>query len=613
MNTNRQAQWTLVKENRAMYFSAVLATLLTVVLNYLTPLVFSETIDVLLSDGQSNLPLWILSPLKQWGDRTFYRENLWIVAIFVVLLSVLSGLFSYYKERNTAIAGENIAKTLRERLYRRLSYLSFGYHVKAETGDLIQRCTSDVETVRRFLSTQVMEAVRAVLMAVIAFAILFPRSTTLALWSMALLPFMLIYSAIFMKKTTEFFTKSDESEGKMSNVLQENLTGVRVVRAFGMEQREVEKFDEVSSDFREKTGRLLKLLSTYWSSMDGLTMLQIMITLISSVVMVIRGEISMGTLVVFTSYISMLIYPLRQLGRVLSDASKCGVALNRIHAVLKEETEPADGKQRPPLDGDIVFEHVSFRYESDENWVLRDLCMTIPGGMTVAFLGNTGSGKSTIVHLLQRLFEPTEGRITIGGVDLKDIDRWYLRAHVGLMLQEPFLYARNIYDNLSIAAPQARREQVMEMSRTAHADGFIRGFEKGYDTLIGERGVTLSGGQRQRVAIARTLLKENSVLIFDDSLSAVDVQTDRAIRRELMEKRKGVTTIIISHRISTLCEAERIYVLENGKLCDEGTHQELTHRDGLYHEICLIQSELESDLDKSRKAAAKEESECSKK
>lgn len=608
MKKKQNAQLALVRENWVMYLGAAFCTLMTVALGYAVPLVFSETVDVLLSNGQSALPLWLREPLSALGGRVFFRERLWLVALMVVVLNVLSGVFSYFKERNTAMAGENIARTLRERLYRRMSYLPFGYHVKAETGDLVQRCTSDVDTVRRYLSTQVMEAVRAILMAVIAFAILFGRDAGAALWSMLLLPLMLAASLVFLRKITDSFRKSDESEGKMSAVLQENLTGVRVVRAFGMQQKEVEKFDAASADFRDKTFRLLRQLCVYWSSMDCVTMLQIMLTLMVCVVKVMRREITVGTLLVFVSYINMLIYPFRQLGRVLSDAGKCRVSLARIGEVLGEEAEEPNEPDalRPPLDGDIVFDHVCFRYEADAPWVLDDLCMRIPGGMTVALLGNTGSGKSTIVHLLQRLFEPTSGRITIGGADLRTIDRFYLRAHVGLILQEPFLYGRTVYENLAIAAPDAQKERVLEMSRAARADGFIRSFDKGYDTMIGERGVTLSGGQRQRVAIARTLLKDNDVLVFDDSLSAVDMQTDRAIREELHKRQRGVTTVIISHRINTLCEAERIFVLERGRLTAEGTHAELIGREGLYRQIYAIQSELESDLQRSRDAVARE-------
>ncbi len=610
MKKNLRALWALVKENRALYAGAVLCTAVTVIIGFLTPLVFSETIDVILSDGPSFMPDWLKAPVIAMGGRTFLRQNFWLVALLVIALNLVNGVFSYYKERNTAVAGESIAKSLRERLYRQLSYLSFSYHVRAETGDLIQRSTSDVETVRRFLSVQLVEAVRAVLMTAIAFFILFDRNAEIALYSLVLVPVMFVASYVFFQKITKNFKLSDESEGKMSAVLQENLTGVRVVRAFGMQQREVEKFDGASSDFRKKTFKLYNYLAVYWGSMDCVTMLQIMITLLVCVFKAIAGEITVGTLVVFTSYISMLLYPIRQLGRILSDAGKSVVALGRIREILDEEAEgEEDGAHRPPLDGDIVFDHVSFSYE-EGNEVLNDLSLTIPAGETVALLGNTGSGKSTVVHLLQRLIAPTSGKITIGGVDIQQIDRKYLRAHVGLMLQEPFLYGRTVMGNLSIAVPDAAESRVLEMSRIAHADGFIREFENGYDTLIGERGVTLSGGQRQRVAIARTLLKDNNVLIFDDSLSAVDMQTDRAIREELRRKRQGVTTIIISHRINTLCEADRIFVLENGSLSDEGTHEELTRRKGLYQQIFAIQSALEDDLQRSRDAVAKEESEC---
>ena len=453
MNHHFRALWALVKENRRLYIGAVFCTLITLVIGFLTPLVFSETIDVLLSGLPGSLPEWMKAPVRLIGGSAFLRAHLWVVALLIVALNVISGVFSYFKEKNTAVSGENIAKSLRERLYRKLSYLSYGYHVRAETGDLIQRCTSDVETVRRFLSTQLVEAIRAILMTVIAFCILFSRNVEVTLYSLILVPVMFTGSFVFFRKITKSFRLSDESEGKMSTVLQENLTGVRVVRAFGMQQREVEKFEEASQDFRKKTFRLSSHLAVYWSGMDGVTMLQVMVTLLICIRKAIAGEISVGTLVVFTSYISMLLYPIRQLGRILSDAGKSAVALNRIDEILHQRAEePEEGSLTPPLDGDIVFDHVSFHYD-EGNDVLHDLCMTIPAGKTVAILGNTGSGKSTMVHLLQRLIEPSSGVITIGGVDIRKIDRWYLRSHVGLLLQEPFLYGRSVRGNLTMAAP----------------------------------------------------------------------------------------------------------------------------------------------------------------
>ncbi|MEA5016709.1 MAG: ABC transporter ATP-binding protein [Candidatus Limiplasma sp.] len=608
MKKGFRALLALVRENWALYVSAIFATFITVLVGFAIPLVLSETVDVVLSDLPSSMPQWVKAPFAALGGRVFLRQNYWLVALGVVLLNLISGLFSYVKERNTAVAGENIAKNLRERIYRKLSYLPFAFHAKAETGDLIQRSTSDVDMVRRFLSTQLVEAFRSIAMTAIAFAVLFGRDAETALYSVMLIPAMFTASFVFFKKITKNFQLSDASEGKMSAVLQENLTGVRVVRAFGMQQKEVEKFDAASLDFKQKTYRLLKNLAVYWGSADFLTMTQIMITLLVCVHKAIQGEMTVGTLIVFTSYISMLVYPIRQLGRILSDAGKSMVALGRINDILHESAEEEEeGALTPPLDRDIVFDHVSFGYDP-EHPVLNDLCLTIPAGRTVALLGNTGSGKSSLVHLLQRLYTPSAGMITIGGVDIQRIDRKYLRSHVGLMLQEPFLYGRTIMGNLAIAVPGAPENQVKNMSRVAMADGFISEFEKGYDTLIGERGITLSGGQRQRIAIARTLLKDNDILIFDDSLSAVDMQTDQRIRRQLREQKQGVTTIIISHRVNTLSEADLILVLEKGKLSDQGTHEELISRPGLYQQIFAIQTALEDDIQKSREAVAKEES-----
>ena len=608
MKKNLRALLALVYENKKDYLIAAFCTLVTVMIGLMIPLIFSETVDVLLNASPSAMPGWLKAPITALGGRAFLQKHFWIPAMLVIVLHGVNGIFLYFREKSTAVAGEAIAKALRERIYRKLSYLPFSYHVRAETGDLVQRSTSDVETIRHFLSAQCMEAFRSIVMAVIVFSVLMGRNVEIALYSLMLVPFLLVASYVYFLRIHKHFQESDISEGKLSAVLQENLTGVRVVRAFGTQQQEVEKFDAASRDFQAKAWKLIQNLSVYWGGGDFITLLQVMITLLVCVVKAVRGEITIGTLIVFTSYISMLLYPIRQLGRILTDTGKSIVALGRINDILEQGDETVDAETAccPPLDGDIVFDHVSFAYEKGKQ-VLDDLCMTIPAGKTVAILGNTGSGKSTIVQLLQRLYAPDAGRITIGGVDIQQIDRKYLRTHVGLMLQEPFLYGRTILGNLSMAAAEVSLEQVRQMSRVAMADDFIMGFDRGYDTLLGERGVTLSGGQRQRVAIARTLLKENRVLIFDDSLSAVDMQTDLRIRGELQKSRTGVTTIIISHRISTLCEADRIFVLEKGRLSDEGTHEELAEREGLYKQIFAIQSALEEDIEESHKTVTKEE------
>jgi len=300
--------------------------------------------------------------------------------------------------------------------------------------------------------------------------------------------------------------------------------------------------------------------------------------------------------------VNMLTFPIRQLGRILSDAGKSMVSMERIQGILNAEAEADEPNGlTPSLKGDIVFDHVSFAYDDgDKREVLSDVSFTIKAGQTVAILGGTGSGKSTLVMLLQRLFTPTQGQISIGGVPIDQIQRRHLRAHVGLVLQEPFLYSKTIRDNVGIAIKDYTMDQVNDAAQIACAQSFIEKSDKGYDTLVGERGVTLSGGQKQRMAIARTLMKDNHILIFDDSLSAVDTETDAQIRAALKQKQQGVTTLIISHRISTLQEADWILVLENGRLADQGTHAQLIHRPGLYQKINSIQTQLEQELSESQ-------------
>ena len=533
-------------------------------------------------------------------------DNLWVLGLALIALNLINGVFTYLKGRLTAVASEGIALELRERLYEHLQRLPFRYHVRAETGDLIQRCTSDVDTIRRFLSVQLMEVVNTILMVTIALTIMLGRNPEITLYSMILVPPLFIFASWFFKKVHKGFKVSDEAEAEMTAVLQENLSGVRVVRAFGQQQREVEKFDRVSANYRNKTRYLLDLLAVYWSGGDALTMMQSMITLIVCIIFASNGVITVGTLIIFTNYIGMLLWPIRQLGRTLSDMGKSLVSMERVQAILDEPAEPAEPNAvTPPLDGDIVFDHVSFAYD-EHTPVLEDISCTIPAGSTVAILGGTGSGKSTMMYLMQRLYEPTAGTITIGGVPLKSISRDHLRSHVGLILQEPFLYSKTIRDNVGIAVREQDMNDIRDAANTACAQGFIDRADKGYDTLVGERGVTLSGGQKQRIAIARTLLKDNNILIFDDSLSAVDTETDAQIRAALKRKQKGLTTLIISHRITTLSQADLILVLENGKLTQQGTHEELCAREGLYKRIYSIQSVLEEELSLAKAEEVKE-------
>lgn len=593
----------LIGQNWTHFLWALIATIMMVIIGFLTPLLLSEIVDSILGSEPFTMPDFLMNPINALGGRDFLRQNLWIPALALILMNVVNGVFTFIKGRSSAIASENIARKLRNDLYRHLQHLPFAYHVKAQAGELIQRCTSDVDTIRRFLAVQVMEVVNTVLMVVIAMSILLPRSVPITLYSLILVPPLFCFATWFFKMVHKSFEVADEADGVLNAVLQENLSGVRVVRAFGQQEREVEKFDRVNNDLRKKNLRLNELLAIYWGGGDAISMTQTLLTLVVCIIYACNGWITVGTLIVFTSTLGMLLFPIRQLGRTLSDAGKAMVSMKRVQAILHEEAEPDEPNAlKPDLHGDIVFEHVSFAYPDDNVPVLRDVSFTIPAGKTAAVLGGTGSGKSTMMYLLQRLYTPTSGKITIGGVDIQQIDRKYLRAHVGLILQEPFLYSKSIRENVGITAPEQEAERIEHAADIASASGFIAKADKGWETVVGERGVTLSGGQKQRIAIARTLLKDNNILIFDDSLSAVDTETDAQIRAALRHEQKDVTTLIISHRVTTLSQADLILVLENGQISQQGTHAELCSQPGLYQRINSIQNALEEELTQAKAA-----------
>ena len=587
---------TLMRDNKWYFLAALICTVFTVIIEFITPILLAETLDYYLQGKPSRMPGFINAWVNGLGGREFMARNLWIVGLALVGLNILSGVFSFSKGRSQAVAGENVSLYLREKLYGHIQRLPFSYHVKAETGDLVQRCTSDVETVRRFLAGQLMQVVNAVMMIGFALFYLLRENVKITLISMILVPVLFLFAWLFFKWVIKSFRLADESEGKMSAVLQENLTGVRVVRAFGRQEYEVEKFEAANSDLKKKNFKICNLLAVYWATSDALSMIQSMLTLLTCVFFAIRGEITVGTLTIFTSYIWKLLWPIRQLGRILSDAGKSSVAMERIDEILRQPEEPAEPDAiKPSLKGDIVFDHVTFAY-ADGRDVLKDMSFTIPQGKTVAILGATGSGKSSVVHLIQRLFEPKKGEIRIGGTPINKIDRYYLRSRVGLVLQEPFLYSRTLKENVAIAVPNATDEAIDQAVQDAAAKAFILESDKGFETLVGERGVTLSGGQKQRVAIARTLMKDNDILIFDDSLSAVDTETDAQIRTALKRRSKDTTTIIISHRIVTLSQADLILVMEDGRVTEQGTHDQLIHSGGLYSRIFNIQTALEEEF-----------------
>ncbi|MDO4573351.1 MAG: ABC transporter ATP-binding protein, partial [Clostridia bacterium] len=434
-----------------------------------------------------------------------------------------------------------------------------------------------------------MDVVRTITMVLVAVVVMFSVHWKMAVCSMIMLPLLTLSSFVYFRQVRKYFTASDEAEGALSTTLQENLTGVRVVRAFGQQRSEIDRFSARNADYRDKTYKLIKLLGFYWGFSDCAGYLQIACSVVAGVIFAAMGEFTLGNVTLFATYTSMLTWPVRQLGRILADLGKASVSLGRLDEILEAplETEPGEALLTD-MDGDIVFDHVCFGYDR-YNDVLDDVSFTARRGETIAILGSTGSGKSSLVQLLQRLYLCTAGSITIGGVNINDIEHAHLRRNIGIVLQEPFLYSRTILENIRIVNPSASDEEVFAAARTASVHDVITEFEQGYDTIVGERGVTLSGGQQQRVAIARTLMQRARILIFDDSMSAVDTETDANIRRALHALRHDGITFLISHRITTLCEADRILVLDGGKLVQQGTHEELLQQEGLYSRIARIQ------------------------
>ena len=591
--TTKKTNWKLVGELTRGYGGhlamAALSVVLAALFSYAAPFVTSFTLDYIIQGVPAKLPSFLLTWLEGLGGRDYLMHRLYLPALALVLCTSLNGFFNFWRRRSIAYAAEGMAKRLRDRLYRHLEDVPYDYHKHVSTGDLVQRCSSDVETVRRFVSVQLMEIIRTVAMAGLALVIMFSVDVRMSLISMVLMPILTVGSFVYFRFVRQYFMASDEAEGRLSTMLQENLTGIRVVRAFGQQASQMEKFTACNRDYRDKTFALTKLLGFYWGFSDMLGYLQILLSLAFGIYFAAKGELSLGNVTLFVTYTSMLTFPMRQLGRTLADMGKASVSLGRLDEILSAPVEKEPGLALTPnLDGDIVFEDVTFGYDAP-NDVLDGVSFTAHPGQTVAILGSTGSGKSSLMQLLQRLYVRTGGRITINGTDINDIEHGHLRRHIGIVLQEPFLYSRTILDNIRIVDPEATLEEVYAAAKTAAVHDVITSFDQGYDTLVGERGVTLSGGQQQRVAIARMLMQKAPVLIFDDSMSAVDTETDAQIRDALKNRRHDGITFIISHRITTLCQADKILVLEDGRLVQEGTHETLMHQPGLYQRIAQIQ------------------------
>ena len=582
-----------LKGSKGFFIFCMLCAALSGLAEMLTPQIIRVTVDNVLGSAPTDtLSPWVQKLLAAAGGPEAIRSRLWIMALAVVAVSVLKVAAIYGFRVSNARGGETLVKNMRDTLYRHIERLPFQWHMQNHTGDIIQRCTSDIDTTRNFISEQLTPLIRILFMVVLSIVFMLGMNVPLTFIAMAPLPVIVWYSLFFHRKFRKGFQECDENEGKLSAMVQENLTGVRVVRAFGRERYERDRFGKQNNYYTSLWVKLGRLMAFFWCSADILSGVQIMLVVIFGVLFCLHRGMTAGEFIAFLSYNGMLVWPVRQLGRMISEMSKAGVGIDRIGYIMDaEEEKDRPGASDAPMDGDIRFEHVSFAYEGCPE-MLHDIDLTIPAGSTLGILGGTGSGKSTMMYLLDRLYPLPEdgGRITIGGKDIREIRLEHLRRNIGIVLQEPFLFSRTIRENLALTSPDIGEEEMREASRAACLEETIDSFTKGYDTFVGERGVTLSGGQKQRAAIARMLTRSTPIMIFDDSLSAVDTETDAKIRAALEKRFGSATIILISHRITTLSKADKVLVLDHGAVAQYGTPAELSAQPGLYKQIEEIQS-----------------------
>lgn len=583
LSKNRlQGLWRMMQGYRQKYAGAVAAVGLATVSKTLTYLLLRYFVD------------------------SYFLENIHTIALPLIaagflVLAASEGGFTFLSGVLASQTSEGITRRLRNYLYDHIQHLSFTYHSKTQTGELIERSTSDVDAVRRFFADQAISVGRIALQFIINFIALLLLNVKLALVSIAIVPLVLWVSTILFKKVSKAYEAYQEQEAILSTTLQENLAGVRVVKAFSRQQYEMEKFEKDNWEKFLRGKKLLTLNSLFWPASDILCGLQMLAGYLVGALMAIHGDISVGTYLAYAGLVVYIIYPLRNLGRLIVQTSSGVVSYSRVMDIIKEDREPltqGDYLPQQAPEGKIEFKHVGFEYEPGSA-ALKDIDFTAEPGQVIALLGSTGSGKTSLVNLLPRFYEYTSGHIELDGVELNRYPRQYLRQHIGIVEQEAFLFSRTIRENIAYGVNREVTDAEIEAAaRAAAIHDVILSFPEGYQTLVGEKGVTLSGGQKQRVTIARTILKNPRILILDDSTSAVDTETEAEIRGALQSLMKHRTTFIIAHRIQSITNANLILVLDQGSIIQRGTHSELVKQPGMYQKIYNIQTRIEDELEK---------------
>lgn len=573
-------------------FTLILIILLT--LNYLRtyiPLLIGKIFGILSLNPESTLPAFI----NNFINSQTIANQIIVVALLMVGVAVMRDVLHLGSDYLVSVFSEDIGYQMQTDFYSKVQRLSYQYLNSAQTGDLIQRSISDSNRTKRFIAKVLPEIIGRLLQLIfIAFQMLL-IDFNLSLILLIPIPILLLFAYYYFKKVSPDFEQMEQNEGALTTVVQENLTGIRIVKAFANETFEISKF-KTSIDKLIKSWRtMMDKLATYYAIADAYSFLIIVLAFGLGVFALRDNQINISNLISLFIYAQTIVWPARALGRQLGEMKRSDIAGKRILEVinLKDEYEN-DGKATITIKGDIEFKNVSFKFENAKDPVLKDINLKIKAGETIAIVGKTGSGKSTLVNLLNRMLDPTSGQLFIDNVDITTLKKQNVRSQVVVVLQEPFLFSKTVAENIGISLDKESIKDfeniVEDVAKIASLNEDIERFKDKYQTIVGERGVTLSGGQKQRVAIARALVAKKPILVFDDSLSAVDTDTDLKIRKALKNRGQNQTTIIITHRITTAMEANRIVVIENGTIIDVGTHQQLINKEGLYSKIWKIQN-----------------------
>ncbi len=551
---------------------AALATILlgfVVIVDLSIPRLVQVIIDDGVSQGNTNVIMW--------------------TSILMIGASILSAALSIANTYYSVKASRSFEADLREALFKKIQTFSFGNLDDLNTGQLLTRLTSDLNMVQMMVTMGLRMFTRAPLMFLGSFGIMFATNPNLAIVILSLLPVTLLLVAFFIRIVRPLFTQVQERLDVLNQVLQENLSGIRVVKAFVRSKHENQRFEEANSELYGISLKMTQYISLFFPIVITLMNLGTVAIIYFGGLQVFEGTTSVGQIMAFTNYLFATMFPVLMVSMMAAHISGASASAQRIMEVLDATPEIQDNPNALILDeivGKVVFENVSFSYRDDGgDPVLTNISFTAEPGEKVALLGQTGSGKSSLINLIPRFYDPSEGRITVDGVDVRKIKSDSLRSHMGISLQEAILFSGTIRDNIRYGNPDASDEDVVEAAQTAQAHEFIMDFPEGYNTILGQRGVNLSGGQKQRIAIARALLVKPKILILDDSTSAVDVETEAEIENALESLMDETTSFIVAQRISTVLKADKILVLDNGRIAAEGRHEELMETSPLYQEI----------------------------